>query len=195
MPTLGEIRARVFRSTSGMYTETYHMNDLINDAQNQLVDGARLRGVQSVPIVIGTDTYALPANFKSPGELLYQAVNDNIVSYPLLDIASNEFGYAIENGNIIIKPYPQENRTLTHYYYKYATTLVNDGDIPEIDPQYHDLLNFYASGMILLLPTLNIQDKTLSDRYLKRWEEGKQSFIMDMQRKNKSSIGRTVVHW
>lgn len=195
MPTLVEIRARVFRSTSGMYTDSYHMDDLINDAQHQLVEGARLRGVQSVSVLNGTDTYPLPSNFKSPGELLYQQTDGCITTYPLLDIASNQFGYAIENGNIIIKPSPQEDRTLTHYYYKYATTLVNDSDVPEIDPQYHDLLHFYAAAMILLLPTLNIQDKTLSDRYLKRWDEGKSSFIMDMQRKNKSSTGRTVVHW
>jgi hypothetical protein len=195
MPTLGELRARVFRSTSGMYTETYHMNDLINDAQSQLVDGARLRGVQSINVLTSTDTYALPENFKSPGEMLYQQQNECIVTYPLLDIASNQFGYAIEAGNIILKPYPQETRTLTHYYYKYATTLVDDSDVPEIDPQYHDLLQFYAAAMIILLPTLNIQDKTLSDRYLKRWDEGKAGFIMDMQRKNKSSTGRTVVNW
>lgn len=195
MPTLSEIRARVFRMTSGMYTDSYHMDDLINDAQHQLVEGARLRGVQSIPLTTGTDTYALPDNFKSPGELLYAENNDSTVTYPLLDIASNQFGYAIELGNIIIKPYPQENRTLTHYFYKYATPLVNDTDVPEIDVPYHDLLAFYAAAMILLLPTLNVQDKTLSDRYLKRWDEGKASFISDMQRKNKSSTGRTVVHW
>lgn len=195
MPTLVEIRERIFRATSGMYTDIYHMNDLINDAIAQLVDGARLRGVQSVPLVTGTDIYALPTDFKSPGDLLYQGINDDPIVYPLLDITSSGFGYAIEGSNIIIKPYPPEARTLTHYYYKYAATLIEDEDIPEIDPQYHDLPSFYASGMILLLPTLNIQDKSLADRYLRRWEDGKQAFIMDMKRKNKSSVGRTVINW
>ncbi|WP_339317924.1 hypothetical protein [Paenibacillus sp. FSL R10-2734] len=195
MPTLEEIRTRVFRATSGMYTDSYHMDDLINDALNQLVEGARLRGVQTIDVVTGTNSYALPDDFKSPGELLYIESDNCIIPYSLVDISSNQYGYSIEGKEIIIKPVPQEERTLTHYFYKYAIRLVNNNDVPEIDSQYHDLLSFYAAGMILLLPTLNIQDKTLSDRYLNRWQDGKTNFVQDMQRKNKSSKGRTVVNW
>lgn len=195
MPNLEEIRTRVFRSTSGMYTDSYHMDDLINDALHQLVEGARLRGVQTISVLTGTNTYPLPEYFKSPGELLYIESDNCIIPYNLIDISSNQYGYSIEGNNMFIKPVPQEDRTLTHYFYKYATTLVSPEDVPEVDAQYHDLLAFYAAGMILLLPTLNIQDKTLSDRYLGRWQEGKANFIQDMQRRNKSSKGKTVVNW
>ncbi|AHV96154.1 hypothetical protein [Paenibacillus sabinae] len=195
MPTLEEIRIRVFRATSGMYTDTYHMTDLINDAIHQLVEGARLRDSSSIAVTAGVNTYSLPANFKSPGALLDATSADSLVPYELVDITENRTGYAIEGGDLIIKPTPQESRTLTHYYYKYATPLVSETDVPEIDPQYHDLLAFYAAGMILLLPQLSIADKTLSDRYMNRWNEGKASFISDMQRKNKSSRARTVNTW
>lgn len=178
-----------------MYTDKYYMTDLINDAQNQLVEIAKLRGVQTIEVVQGVDSYALPENFKAPGTLIDTTEENCNVTYELVDITENRFGYAIENGNIVIKPIPQRNRTLTHYYYKYATQLYNPGDVPEIDPQYHDLLSTYAAGMILLLPTLQIQDKTLSDRYLNRWQEGKISFTNDMQRKNKATKGRTVNLW
>lgn len=195
MPALGELRQRVFHATSGLYTETYHMDNLLNDALNQLVEIAKLRGVQTLSLIPGTDTYALTDNFKSPGQLLDTTDQNCAIPYELVDITENRFGYTIENGNIIIKPVPQQSKELTHYYYKYATQLVNDSDVPEIDSQYHDLLSTYASGMILLLPTLQIQDKTLSDRYLVRWQEGKLNFANDMQRKNKATRGRTVNLW
>lgn len=171
------------------------MDDLLNDAQYQLFEGAKLRTSVSIPLIIGTDTYPLPDNFKSPGQLLDATDPNNVYSYELVDISENKTGYAIEAGNIIIKPVPDQAKTLTHYYYKYPERMFNETDTPEIDAQYHDLLTQYAAAMILLLPTLQIQDKTLSDRYLKRWEEGKMTFISDMQRKNKSNRGRTVVEW
>jgi hypothetical protein len=195
MPNLAELRARVHRATSGMYTDITYMDDLLNDAQYQLFEGAKLRTAVSIPVISGTDTYALPADFKSPGQLMDATDANNVYVYELVDITENKTGYAIESGNIVIKPVPDQDRTLTHYYYKYPARMYDEADTPEIDAQYHDLLTHYAAGMILLLPMLQIQDKTLSDRYLKRWEEGKMTFIADMQRKNKSSRGRTVVEW
>lgn len=194
MPTLDELRKRVHNATGGMYTDLFHMTDLINDALNQMVEGARLRGEQSLSIVMNTNTYALPADFKSPGQLLDMDNPDSILAYELIDLSENSLGYSIKGSDIIIKPSPMESKTLTHYYYKYATPLVAGTDVPEIDAQYHDALSFYAAGMILLLPQLN-QSATLADRYLSRWDSMRESFMVDMQRKNKASRGRVVNQW
>lgn len=185
---------RVRRHTNHIYVDTFHMIDLMNDAQNQLVEGAKLRGVQTITLVPGTDEYALPSDFKSPGNLV-DTTDDCYVEYSLVDIATNESGYAIEGGNIYIKPIPQASRTLSHYYYKYAQQMGDVADTPEIDSNYHDLLAIYAAGMILMLPELAGTDKGLADRYLKRWEDGKTNFFRDMQRKNKATRGKVVNNW
>lgn len=194
MATIANLKDRIFRLTSHRYNDTFHMLDLINSAQGELVEGARLRDKQTISVVQGTASYALPNNFKSPG-VVQDESNECVVLYDLVDISENLPGYAIEGGSIVIKPTPSNDLTLTHYYYKYPATLVDDSDIPEIDEPYHDLLAVYAAGMILLLPELTITDKTLSDRLLKRWDEGKFDFIASMQRKNKSAKGRTVTNW
>lgn len=191
---LNALLDRVRRHTNHVYPDTFHMIDLMNDAQNQLIEGAKLRGVQTITLVPGTSVYPIPSDFKSPGNLV-DTTDESYVEYALVDIATNEFGYAIENGNIHIKPVPQAERTLTHYYYKYAQPMELSTDTPEIDSNYHDLLAVYAAGMILLLPQLSGQDKSLADRYLGRWEAGKQNFFQDMQRKNKATRGKVVNIW
>lgn len=191
---LNALLDRVRRHTNHIYSDTYHMIDLLNDAQNQLVEGSKLRGVQTVTLIAGTDEYALPSDFKSPGNVI-DTTDDAYVEYPLVDITSNESGYAIESGSIYIKPKPQAARTLTHYYYKYAMPMENATDTPEIDSNYHDLLAFYAAGMILSLPQLAGADTRLADRLLGRWADGKANFFKDMQRKNKATKGRVVNQW
>lgn len=194
MANLSLLKDRIFRNTGGTYTETYHMTDLINDALNMLVDGAKLKAVQSIPVVTETASYALPTNFKSPSILQDETNPNGIVPYHLVDISENTFGYAIAEGNIILKPIPTQATTLTHYYYKYATPLEANADVPEIDAPYHFLLSTYASAVILTLPGQQ-GDKGLGDRMFAQWEEGKTAFFADMARKNKITRTREKVVW
>ena len=195
MPTLSQLKDRIFRNTGGMYTETFHMTDLINDALSMLVDGAKLKGIQTINVVGMTGEYALPADFKSPSVLQDQTdTNGSVAPYDLVNISENKFGYAIADGNIVLKPVPTAATTLTHYYYKYATVLVNDTDVPEVDSAYHFLLSTYASAVILLIPGLQ-NAPGLGDRFMNQWEEGKRSFFANMARKNKTTRTREKVVW
>jgi hypothetical protein len=194
VPNLSQLIDRIFHNTGGTYTEKFHMTDLINDALSMLVDGAKLKGVQTIAVLSGIDAYALPTDFKSPSILQDQADPNGVIPYNLVDISENSFGYAIADGDIILKPKPTQATTLTHYYYKYATPVVLGTDTPEIDSPYHFLLATYASAVILMLPSMQV-DKGLGDRMFGQWEEGKRSFLTDMARKTKASRVREKVIW
>src|SRR5690348_5356427 len=139
MANVEQLKDRIFRATNHLYNDTFHMLDLLNDGLNMLVDGGKLRDVVTIPIVVGTNQYALPINFKAPGILQDETDPNAVLPYELVGIGENRFGYAIEAGFIYIKPMPTQAVNLTHYYYKYATPLVEDTDIPtDIDVQYHN---------------------------------------------------------
>jgi hypothetical protein len=194
MATVTQLKDRIYRSTNGQYTDSFHMLDLLNDALNMMVEGAKIRNKASVYVSSGANNYPLPADFKAPGILQDETEVNSIVPYELVDISENRFGYAIEAGYLYIKPNPTQDVTLTHYYYKYATTLVEDTDTPtEIDSQYHDLLSTYAIAMIL--PLLPNPDKGMIDRWWSRWQDGLKGFIESSSKKNRSSRAREKVVW
>ena len=194
MPNLSALKDRVFKLTNGLYTDTFHMTDMLNDALNMLTDGAKLEGSSSVSVISGTSEYALPATFKAPITLIEGNISAPSQVYQLVSINEPKFGYAIFSTNLYLKPEPASDKTLTLYYYKYATQLENDEDLPEIDTQWHDLLSTYAAGMIALL-LKDQMDKGLADRYLARWEEGKESFKRSIDRKQKRTSVREKVVW
>lgn len=195
MANLSQLKDRIYHNTGGLYTENFHMTDLINDALAMLIDGAKLKGLQTINVVPQTAEYTLPADFKSPGTLQDETCqNGAVVPYNLVDISENRYGYAIADGNIVLKPLPTQAATLTHYYYKYATVLVADIDIPEIDATYHYLLANYASAVILMMPGSQ-NSPAIADRFMVQWEKGMKSFYMDMARKNKLTRTREKVIW
>ena len=195
MPNVAELKDRIFRATNHTYTDVFHMLALLNDALNQLTDGAKLEGSQTVSVVNGTGSYALPSTFKAPIALIEGEISAPTRVYDLVNIDENKYGYAIFNGQLHIKPKPTDAKTLTMYFYKYATQLAADTDTPEIDSQYHDLLSTYAAGMIMLLPDMKQYDKGLADRLMARWEDGKKSFRDSMMRKGKRTSVIQKVVW
>lgn len=191
--TVADLKDRIFRATGGRYTDTFHMLDLLNDALNELVDGAKLRGKTTISVVADDNGYAKPADFKA-AYLLQDETNPNgIAVYPLVSIGENAFGYAVED-QIYLKPVPNTATTLTLYYYKYATQLSADSDTPEIDAQYHSALSDYAIWLIMLMPEMGV-DKGTTDRFMQSWDRSKQSFITAMTKKNKLSRVREKVVW
>lgn len=192
MPNVSQLLDRVIKATN--YTDRFNTVDLFNDALNQLIDGSKLEANINISVVADTSEYALPTDFKAPIALIEGDVASPHNIYPLINITEQRFGYSIYNGQIILKPPPAAATTLTLYYYKYATQLVEDEDIPEIDAQWHELLSTYAIGMIHMIPDRNV-DKGTVDRYMSRWEEGKLSFIQSMSRKNRRSRVREVNLW
>lgn len=189
---LQELKERVFRLTNNKFTDEFHMVDLINDALNQLVDIGKIKGKETIEVSKGNGEYDLPELFKAPYALIEGDVSDPVI-YPLINM-NDRFGYVIYGDVFYLKPLPNENKTLTMFYYKYASRLENPDDVPEIDSQWHDLLAMYAAGMIMLLPDLGVE-RGLSDRILGRWDEGKRQFESAMMRKNKQSSVREKVRW
>jgi hypothetical protein len=203
MSTVRQIKDRIYRGTNNLYNDENHMLDLINDGVSNLVDAGKLRKKTTISAVVGTASYALPADFKAPG-ILQDETNDNyVVAYDLVDISENRYGYAVEAGFIYLKPSPLENKVLTHYYYNYAVTLVNDTDIPtEIDSQYHNLVALYAIAMIIPLihkdtsTRYAIMAQNLQEtRAWQMWTDGLNDFIRANTKKNKNSRAREKVVW
>lgn len=200
---VSQIKDRIMRSTNHLYTDQFQMLDLINDALSNLVDAGKLKDTATVSVVAGTNKYALPANFKAPGTLQDETVIDSIIPYQLVDISENRYGYAIEAGYMYIKPMPTQDVTLTHYYYKYATSLVNDTDIPtDIDEQYHSLLALYAIAMIVPLMRHDTSTRyaisaqnMFETRQWQMWQDGLQGFIRSNARKNRNSRVTEKVIW
>lgn len=194
MPQVSDLKDRIYQLTNNTYNDNFHMLNLLNDALNQLTDGAKLEGVQTINVVSGTDSYDLPATFKAPIALVDGSISAPNQVFDLVTIDDNNAGYVIFAGKMHLKPTINEDKTLTLYFYKYATPLVSDTDVPEIDAQYHDLLATYAAAMIMLLPAMKEYDKGLADRLLGRWEDGKKSFKESMMRKGKrTSVARRTV--
>lgn len=192
---LAQIKDRIFRNTNHMYNDTFHMLDLVNEALSQLGTEAKIQGSTTISLVTGTGNYPMPDDFKSPIAMIEGSIDNPVYIYNLVDIASVDYGYSLFNEQIIFKPTPTTEKTVNFYYYKFLTELVEDTDVPGIDPRYHDILSAYASAMILALPGMNNVNKSLIDRYFLIWDEGRRSFQADMQRKYKVASVRKVEGW
>jgi hypothetical protein len=191
--TVADLKDKIFRATGGRFTDMAYMLQLLNDAQTDLADEAKMQSVTIISTVIDQDSYTLPVDFKSPRTLQdEESIPDFNQEYPLLDITENGFGYSVFNGNLIIKPTPQKVLNLNLYYYLYPPDLVNDTDVPIIDPHYHNLLATYAIMMILLS---NGVDGRLVDRYEAQWTDGKRQFIVEMERNRKKTKVREKIVW
>lgn len=188
---LGEILARTMRNINFVYNDGDHIKNLINEALVLISADAKIQA--SVPIVTvqGQANYDLPDNFKEPIAL----VDPDNCYYTLIDIASYGFGYYTYNGELILRPEPQEAKTLTFNYYQFPDYLYNEDEVPDIDPRYHDVLATYAAAMILSLPGIQNVNNALIERYFAIWEQRKAQFKVEMQRKNKQSSVRRVTDY
>lgn len=203
MATVSQLKDRIFRATNKLYDDQDHMLELLNDGYNMLVDGGKLRKVVTIPIIAGTNQYSLPVDFKAPSILQDETDPNAVLPYELVSISENRFGYAIEAGYIYIKPMPTQVTTLTHYYYKYATPLASDTDIPtDIDAQYHNCIAEYAVSQIIPMIKSDtstryaIMAQNLADtRAWQMWQDGLKRFIDANTRKNKSGRARDKVVW
>lgn len=193
---LAEFKVHVFRMTNHTFNDTFHMRDLINSALTMLSDEAKLEGIENYYLSAGLAEYPLPSYYKSP-RLLIEGTTDNPVQvYNSVTIDESRQGYAIWDGNIVIKPTPDQDKTLTFYFYKYPVTLVEDTDETESAfDGYVDVIAAYASSMILSLPGAVEVTKGLIDRYFAIWEEGKRRFKADRAKQNKQSAVRTTNRW
>lgn len=193
---LSELKDRVFRMTSNTYHDQFHMRDLLNSALTMLSDEAKLEGVQSYSVTTGNASYPLPSGYKSPRALVDGTFDNPKQIYDLVTIEEVKHGYAIWNGNMIIKPTPGQDTALNFYFYKYAAQLVDDADVVESAfTDYADVVASYAAALILSLPGATEANRYLVDRYFAIWEDGKRRFKADRAKQNKQATVRLVNNW
>lgn len=181
--------------TNSIYSDQFHMRNLINDAINTLAGDAKIQASTAISVVADTGSYALPATYKSPIALVEGTLDNPLMVYNLVDPASYEHGYTLFNGELVVKPTPTANKTLNFYFYAYPAELVEDTDELTIEPRYGDAIAAYASAMILSLPGIEGVTKGLIDRYFAIWEEARAKFKADMQLKVKQATVRKTVMW
>jgi hypothetical protein len=66
--------------------------------------------------------------------------------------------YALENGQFLVGPAPDKTYAIRGRYFKSAQILVNDGDVPELPSDFHDVIKWRAIEM------LHGQDGAFADR-------------------------------
>lgn len=191
---VGRLLDRVYRATNYKYNDRFGIVDMFNDAQSQLTDDAKIEAESAVTTVVDQENYALPADFKSPINLIDGTIAAPNTIYPLVNINEYTFGYSIYNSEILLKPAPSQVKTLNFYYYKTPAELVDDEDEPEFDSLFHYLLASYAIYMISLMPESGIT-QGMADRSKAEWTEGSKNFVQSISRKNKRSRVNEKVIW
>lgn len=189
---VGRLLDRVYRATN--YNDRYGIIDMFNDAQNQLTDDAKIEAVSDITLVVDQENYTLPANFKSPINLIDGTISNPNVIYPLVNINEYSFGYSIYNGEILLKPAPSEAKTIKFYYYRTLTEMVNDDDEPEFSELYHYLLSAYAIFMIGMMPGSSVP-QGIVDRSKIQWDEGMRKFIQSVSNTNRRQRVNEKVVW
>ena len=192
---LRDLKDRIFQMTNGIYRDQEHMRVLVNQALIELAKAAKIQSTATITTTPGVGEYPLPADFKEAISLLEGTPDNPVMEWRLVDPMSSHGGYAIYGGNLIIKPTPQDSRTLTLFYYAYPPEMVSDTDDLPIDDRYGYAIAAYAAAMILSLPGMEGVSQGMIDRYFRLFEDAKARFVADMQRRNKRTTVRKVVDW
>jgi hypothetical protein len=127
----------------------------VNEGQFQIarqVEGPEFQQNQTIQMISGTYIYALPAGFARVQDLSYPALSYRLAPVDIQDFdminVANVSGppsrYALDQGNLLLAPNPNSTDTLMLRYIGIPATLVNDTDIPALNPNYLHLLVNYA---------------------------------------------------
>lgn len=158
-----KVRNRAGISSGDQYIPSQVLDDAINQAILQ-IDGEYhwpwLEATQTISLVDGTDTYALPADYRATRSMV--ALNTDSSNSVLPQVSPTQalskvttdvgfpMGYALYEGNIVLLPTPGAGYTLKHLYYRQSTELVNDTDEPLIPDLWHPAVVAAAAGNIAM---------------------------------------------
>lgn len=133
-----------------------YIQDKINQGQEYIsaqLDSRVLMEIQSITTTNGTSQYPLPTNFQR----LYSVsiVDDVGQTLPLSAEVINQFDteppssgqptvYNIDRTFLRLSPTPNRAYTVRVRYFRLPAKLVNPNDVPELPPQYWDLLTSFA---------------------------------------------------
>lgn len=113
------------------------------------MDWPWLQVYSTIPLVAGTDTYALPTNVvrivraSLDGDAITSSEPVDMLNY--FDISATPERFVVEGGNIRIGPKPVIAGTLKYVYIRPEPKLVNDADVVLAPDQYEDVIVTYAA--------------------------------------------------
>lgn len=156
MATFDDLTQEVLAHQFAPSQYTSYIQGKINQAQDYIaaqLDFRVLMQKYSVPVAVGTTSYALPADFQRLYNVTLTDGQGQVL--PLGAEPLNEFEtqppssgqpvrYCIEGNNLLIYPAPDSAYTITLRYFRLPTALVNANDEPETPPEYWDLLVSFA---------------------------------------------------
>lgn len=167
-------------STNGLFTSA-ELSAVINDANLDVcmdVDGIPATG--SVYTVAGTFQYPLSPAYMAPNLLniraiyydnfrVYQAsADDDQWNYGDNKISGQPTKYRIWNGIIELDPTPDTANELRIEHWKKPALLQNNGDLPEIDTQYHMAIVYLACAYLTIKDEKELKYNTFYAKYINR---------------------------
>lgn len=164
---LMEYREKV-RNRAGIASgDQFIPSSVIDDAVNQALEQIDaeyhwpwLEVTNTFTTVAGTDTYALPADYRATRSILLrntggnQRILYNVSPTQALAKSSTATGvpdaYGIIGNNIVFVETPDQEYTVTHLYYRQTIELVADDDEPLIPDQWHGSVVAAAAANIAM---------------------------------------------
>lgn len=140
------VRLRMNAKTTDSVLTTANITEAINDAIRTITlehDWFWLHTSTTITTVAGTSVYAVPADFLRTISITDTVIGNHLVQFPLIDLDSivgqgRPNIYAVEAGNIILKPIPSDVNTFLHRYVKTETPLSVGGDTPLIPKEFSE---------------------------------------------------------
>lgn len=130
------------------------------ETQKRLIKAGQNYYLQCVTtsLVANQKYYALPEDFKKLHrlELIISGVVPNETTSPLTPITTNQQDlvpsqtgtpgyYSIQRNNLALYPTPESVLTMRLYYSYDVVNMVLDTDVPDVPPEYHELIALIAA--------------------------------------------------
>ena len=154
---LGQLRAALERRTGVAYDSTA-ANELINDGLRAVAAAGKwpwLFDTQTITLVAGTASYALPAGYLDTRSIVLSdgrraeriAVEDGDVFSSRQELPT--CAYAIEGDEVIFYPTPSAAGTATHRFVRGEEELSSDSDTPLLPATFHPAVVCYAARAVM----------------------------------------------
>lgn len=182
--TLGGITTKVQQRIRDTGYPSSEIHDYINDTQRDVFNEYRLpfmQTSQAYTVTIGasdiTNGAGLPANFSQAIDLTYTSSGEKTIPYRELsdidadadDTTAHPAGqpqYWYKFGNTIrVFPVPSTAYTVNLRYYKTATELTADADVPEIPSSFEEILVVGAAYRVMQVKDNYDQAGVLENKY------------------------------
>ena len=156
------------------------INNIIDQGIRELASRFRwpwLETTDTIAVVAGTRSYALPTDFQYLHSLLRAGSKIRLrATSPskALGTYGDDFpegtaeGYYLWGSSLFLTRNPASNETLNLFYYQSPTMLSNDTDVPGFDAQFHLLLADYAISKIWERE----EDFVKAKASVNRWDDG-----------------------